>query len=369
MAEPAITIEPTGSDEVERCECCGHHSRTVWGLARRSGDADAAYFVHWALGRVASDGAHVDLICGRWGDGTAPADRYAVSLEFRRTAQGPAFRVIDASTRPIARNELVSRGLSRDEVVGTEIAARVFELADAIWLRDGRIGELTRQTPPMANDPDIPVGPGWASGVLPPVTIGVALTNLLHRRWRRAFQACMAPSGAIAFIAIMSAVPRFLPQSVHDVLIFTAWVLGPIPTLQLLRSLPWPPRPAARADDSSDRRAAAAPPRRLRRALILMVCALAFGGAYVRSTSSVRQAVQSVCDAAKVGKPPTDLEERARELRLMVTSYPQDVNAQGQQVDALIYVNGHSLFFYMYNCWIYHRDGKVVSARAAGGPQ
>jgi hypothetical protein len=140
MAE--ITLEPTGSSDFEHCECCGERSRTVWGLARRDGNADAAYFVHWTLGKVADDGAHFDLILGRWGEGATPADRYAVSVEYRRTDRGPAFMVIDATTRPIARNELVTRALRRDEVVGTALAAHVFELVDAIWLTDRRISEV-----------------------------------------------------------------------------------------------------------------------------------------------------------------------------------------------------------------------------------
>ncbi len=140
MAE--ITLEPTGSSDFERCECCGERSRTVWGLARRDGIADAAYFVHWTLGKVADNGAHFDLILGRWGEDATPADRYAVSLEYRRTDRGPAFTVIDAPTRPIAHNELVARALRRDEVVGTALAPHVFELLDAIWLKDRRISEV-----------------------------------------------------------------------------------------------------------------------------------------------------------------------------------------------------------------------------------
>src|SRR5713101_3984349 len=134
MAE--ITLEPTGSSDFERCECCGQRSRTVWGLARRDGNADAAYFVHWTLGKVADDGAHFDLILGRWREEATPADRYAVSLEYRRTDRGPAFMVIDATTRPIAHNELVGRALRRDEVLGTALATHAFELVDAIWLKD-----------------------------------------------------------------------------------------------------------------------------------------------------------------------------------------------------------------------------------------
>ena len=114
----------------------------MWGLARRGGDALGAYFVHWTPGQVADHGAHFDLILGPWGEGAAKADRSAVSLEFRRTANGPAFMVIDATTRPIAQSELVGRPFRRDEVVGTEVARLAFELVDAIWLHDGRTREL-----------------------------------------------------------------------------------------------------------------------------------------------------------------------------------------------------------------------------------
>ena len=138
-----IALEPTGSRELERCECCGDHSRTVWGLARQDGAAHAAYFVHWAIGQVDVTGAHFDLVLGRWGDHTTKADRYAVSLAFRRTEGGPAFMGADATARPSARHELVGRALRRADVLGTEIATRAFELVDAIWLGDPRIREVT----------------------------------------------------------------------------------------------------------------------------------------------------------------------------------------------------------------------------------
>lgn len=140
-----ITLEPTGGSEFERCECCGRNSRIVWGLARRDGEAHASYFVHWTLGRVAEYGAHFDLIFGLWGEETTRADRYAVALEYRRTDQGPAFMVIDASTRPFAQSELVGRALRRDEVLGTTSATAAFELVDAIWLNDSRIVEVSRE--------------------------------------------------------------------------------------------------------------------------------------------------------------------------------------------------------------------------------
>lgn len=100
--------------------------------------AHAAYFVHWTLGKVADRGARLDLVLGRWGRDTTGADRYAVSLEYRRTDRGPAFMVVDATT-----NELAGRALRRDQVIGTALASQVFGLVDAIWLHDRRISEVS----------------------------------------------------------------------------------------------------------------------------------------------------------------------------------------------------------------------------------
>lgn len=89
-------------------------------------------------------GATFDLILGRWGEGAQPADRSSVSLEFRRTPQGPAFRVVDSAGRPAATSELVGRSLSRVEVIGTPLAKLAFEVVDAVWVQDPRIDELVR---------------------------------------------------------------------------------------------------------------------------------------------------------------------------------------------------------------------------------
>lgn len=133
-------IEPDGSQDFGPCECCGDNSRTVWGLVHRDNCTEAAYFVHWSLGKVAEKGANIDLILGPWGEGTDRADRSAVSLEFR---QGFGVRIIDASVRNIARHSMVGRGLVREDVVMTPLAQEVFEILDSIWVQDGRIAEVT----------------------------------------------------------------------------------------------------------------------------------------------------------------------------------------------------------------------------------
>jgi len=116
----------------------------VSGFVYGANDTAAVYFVHWTLGGVDTHGAHFDLIIGKWGDGTTPSDRSAVALEFRRTEQGPAFMLIDASQRPAGRSDLAGRALSRDAVVGTPLAKLAFDLVDAVWVHDSRIREIVQ---------------------------------------------------------------------------------------------------------------------------------------------------------------------------------------------------------------------------------
>jgi hypothetical protein len=135
-------LEQTGSKDSGPCDCCGDNSRTVWGFLHRDGRTEAAYFVQWTQGQVDRHGAHFDFIVGPWGEGTNETHRSAISVEFRRTRDGPAFMVVDAETRPVAQSDLASRVLSRAEVVGSPLAALVFEMVDAIWLHDSRIAEI-----------------------------------------------------------------------------------------------------------------------------------------------------------------------------------------------------------------------------------
>lgn len=114
-----LRIEPGGSKDLGPCDCCRGNSRTVWGYVYDSGGATAAYFVQWTLGHVDRHGAQFDLIIGEWGDEAQRSDRCSISLEFRRTDQGPSFMVIDSADRPIASSDLVGESLARADVIGT----------------------------------------------------------------------------------------------------------------------------------------------------------------------------------------------------------------------------------------------------------
>ena len=143
MPTEEFTVETSGSNDHGPCECCGNRSRTVCGYLRRGGHAAAAYFVQWTLTRVHDHGANFDLVLGKWGDGTSPADRQIVAVAYRIIGGVPQFMVIDAATRTVARNtDLATTALGRDQVIGTPLASEVFAMLDAIWLGDRRIEEL-----------------------------------------------------------------------------------------------------------------------------------------------------------------------------------------------------------------------------------
>jgi hypothetical protein len=99
--------------------------------------------VTWTEGQVARHGANWDFVVGTWGDGTTAEDRVAVSLAMRVMDQGPQFMVIDAEGREMATAEVAGKAMSRDEVVGSQLADAVFGMIDAVWAEDKRLNELS----------------------------------------------------------------------------------------------------------------------------------------------------------------------------------------------------------------------------------
>jgi hypothetical protein len=139
--ESKLTLETSGESSFGPCECCGQMTSRVWGFVYDHDAAAAAYYVEWTPGHEVTTAAF-DLIIGTWGENTDAKDRQAVSLEFRKLESGPAFMVTDAENRAVARSSLVSKALSREEVIGTATASHVFAICDAIYLEDPRISLL-----------------------------------------------------------------------------------------------------------------------------------------------------------------------------------------------------------------------------------
>ena len=142
MRAATLSVEPSGENDFGPCACCGGISRRVWGYVHEGSHTLASYFVGWKLGQVPRHGATFDLILGKWGEGTGPDDRVAVSLRFRRTEKGPSFMVVDATGRPTAKGGLVAAALERDQVLGSPWEQEAYDVVDAVWLKDERIGEI-----------------------------------------------------------------------------------------------------------------------------------------------------------------------------------------------------------------------------------
>ena len=136
-----LEIEPLGADDTGRCECCGRVSRKVWGVVYRDGLTLASYFVHWTIGHVFENGANIDVILGKWGEGTSAANRYAVSLEYRILDNGPSLMVRDAE-RTHVKSTLAEHFLRRTDVIGDPLVDMVFAICDAFLVQDQRLSAL-----------------------------------------------------------------------------------------------------------------------------------------------------------------------------------------------------------------------------------
>ena len=133
-----LTIEPDGSNDYGPCTCCGNMSRTVWGYIHRDDEMISVYYVHWTLGRI-DHGARCELIIGRWDDSSSADDRSTVELAYRLHEGERQFMLRDAEPKS---DGLAHHALRRDQIVGTPLSAEVFEMVDAVWLGEDRIGEL-----------------------------------------------------------------------------------------------------------------------------------------------------------------------------------------------------------------------------------
>ncbi len=140
MSDPAATYAVELLDESGGlCDCCGEASRSAWGLVHSGDVTVAAYWMHWTVGHLNEPGANLDLVLGAWGEGATSKDRVAASLLYREPEdQPPAFMVIDATNRTVAKSELVGGALRPEDIIGTPLAEHVFGLVDAICLQDAR---------------------------------------------------------------------------------------------------------------------------------------------------------------------------------------------------------------------------------------
>jgi hypothetical protein len=128
-------IERLG-ESVGHCDCCGSDTHSIQGLINEADSTLAAYSVRWTDGHLVEAGADIQLIIGPWGDRTTESDRSVVSLRHLESPDGSrSVMVVDATPRP----GLAEHAMSRNDVIGTPLAAQVFALIDVIYLQDERM--------------------------------------------------------------------------------------------------------------------------------------------------------------------------------------------------------------------------------------
>jgi hypothetical protein len=133
-----LRTEPSG-ESGGQCDCCGKHTRTIWGYIYSDERAVAAYFLQWTR-HTPEHFPNLDFLVGTWGDDMIQ-DRKLVSWAYRPSATG--FMVIDSADRPAARSPLCARALARDEVLAdADLLALTAELVDAVWIGDPRAQEV-----------------------------------------------------------------------------------------------------------------------------------------------------------------------------------------------------------------------------------
>lgn len=125
------------------CECCGKVSKTICGEVAIPNKTLAVYFVQWTLGS-AEHAPNIDLVLGPWGADSDPGERVLISLAYDPGPDGGGFTIIDSETRPANSPKLCGKALKREDVIGTPFAQEAFQLVDAIWLDDPRVGEVKR---------------------------------------------------------------------------------------------------------------------------------------------------------------------------------------------------------------------------------
>jgi hypothetical protein len=135
-------IEMTGERDFAPCACCGVSPRRVWGNLHHGGQT-TAYVVQWSPGTAPdTHAAAFGLVFGPWDAGSGPAQRQAVTLEYRRNEGASQFMVRDAARFVIDCRPLADRLLSRNEVMDGPLKPLVFALIEQLWTVEPRLEEL-----------------------------------------------------------------------------------------------------------------------------------------------------------------------------------------------------------------------------------
>lgn len=134
------------------CAHCGEKSVTVWGSISKHGAAFAVYYANLMTGHSEAS-ARLTISFGGWGEKTSEP-RTWVFIEARPTIESYEMMVRAPEESLYFGKELLGRGLSREEVLASELREEFFAVADYIAFNDPAVKSyLSRQPVSSAGRP------------------------------------------------------------------------------------------------------------------------------------------------------------------------------------------------------------------------
>lgn len=137
----------TAYERQSLCECCGNTTQILGHFIFDAGGdgwtQHAVTFSVWTIARP-QDRASIELLLGPFPsdeEESVGPERLRISLLEQMDDEGQtSWMVVDAKTVPVDGKDPRprARNLSRDEVIGTPLAAQAFRIIDALWETDSR---------------------------------------------------------------------------------------------------------------------------------------------------------------------------------------------------------------------------------------
>lgn len=131
----AMSVTEDALEQVP-CDCCGETTVIIRGTVSEKSEHLASYLVRWT-----SCSSHLDpefrLYFGDWSDDAPPGARFVMRADYRKSEN--AFMVIDAGLGLADTSDATY--LTRDEVIGTPMAAECFSVIDAVFAKHTQLEE------------------------------------------------------------------------------------------------------------------------------------------------------------------------------------------------------------------------------------
>jgi hypothetical protein len=138
-----LQIDPGESADLGACPCCGNMGRSVWGYVSKEKLARAVYYARW-IDKHLDRGVQILLSIGSWGETSNVSMRRMVAVECRMGEGRPTFMIVDAARMPWADEELLGKGLTREQVINDPVKDEIFSIVDQVTFEDWRIKEFLR---------------------------------------------------------------------------------------------------------------------------------------------------------------------------------------------------------------------------------